>query len=549
MTKASNNNWWRGGVIYQIYPRSFADSNGDGIGDLNGITAKLDYVAALGADGIWLSPFFKSPMKDFGYDVSDYCDVDPMFGTVADFRKLVDRAHALGLKVMVDQVLSHSSDQHPWFVESRSSLTNPKADWYVWADAQSDGTPPNNWLSIFGGSAWQWDTRRCQYYMHNFLTSQPDLNFHNVEVQDALLGTVKFWLDLGVDGYRLDTANFYFHDAQLRSNPPRGRPDGEDPAVNAVNPYGWQWHTHDKSQPENLVFLRRLRELLDQYPNTTMVGEIGDDDGLARVAEYTSGGDKLHMAYCFDMLGTAHSAAHFRGFVQRFEEVAPGGWPCWALSNHDVVRVASRWGGADKPAHPNLLRLGAALQMSLRGSPCIYQGDELGLPEVEIAFEDMQDPYGITMWPEFKGRDGCRTTMPWKAAAQDMGFSTVSPASKPWLPVAETHRTLAVDLQEANTDSLLHFYRELLRWRKTQAVLVHGSLDVLPAHPQVLAFVRAHGPQRLLCVFNFTDSAVAWTAPTDWQGAKLVEGSGLAGATLNDATLMLAPWGGAYLQP
>jgi alpha-glucosidase len=549
MTKASNNNWWRGGVIYQIYPRSFADSNGDGIGDLNGITAKLDYVAALGADGIWLSPFFKSPMKDFGYDVSDYCDVDPMFGTVADFRKLVDRAHVLGLKVMVDQVLSHSSDQHPWFAESRSNLTNPKADWYVWADAQSDGTPPNNWLSIFGGSAWQWDTRRCQYYMHNFLTSQPDLNFHNVEVQDALLGTVKFWLDLGVDGYRLDTANFYFHDAQLRSNPPRGRPDGEDPAVNAVNPYGWQWHKHDKSQPENLTFLRRLRALLDQYPNTTMVGEIGDDDGLARVAEYTSGGDKLHMAYCFDMLGTAHSAAHFRGFVQRFEEVAPGGWPCWALSNHDVVRVASRWGGADKPAHPNLLRLGAALQMSLRGSPCIYQGDELGLPEVEIAFEDMQDPYGITMWPEFKGRDGCRTTMPWSATEPDMGFSTVSAASKPWLPVAEPHRTLAVDLQESDSNSLLHFYRQLLQWRKTQAVLVHGSLDVLPAHPQVLAFVRSHGAQRLLCIFNFSDSAVNWSVPTDWQGAKLVEGSGLVGAVLQSAALQLAPWGGAYLQP
>jgi alpha-glucosidase len=229
--------------------------------------------------------------------------------------------------------------------------------------------------------------------------------------------------------------------------------------------------------------------------------------------------------------------------------VAPGGWPCWALSNHDVVRVASRWGGADKPAHPNLLRLGAALQMSLRGSPCIYQGDELGLPEVEIAFEDMQDPYGITMWPEFKGRDGCRTTMPWSATEPDMGFSTVSAASKPWLPVAEPHRTLAVDLQESDSNSLLHFYRQLLQWRKTQAVLVHGSLDVLPAHPQVLAFVRSHGAQRLLCIFNFSDSAVNWSVPTDWQGAKLVEGSGLVGAVLQSAALQLAPWGGAYLQP
>ncbi|WP_348705242.1 alpha-glucosidase family protein [Acidovorax soli] len=546
MTKASNNNWWRGGVIYQIYPRSFADSNGDGIGDLAGITAKLDYVAALGADGIWLSPFFKSPMKDFGYDVSDYCDVDPMFGTVADFRKLVDRAHTLGLKVMIDQVLSHSSDQHPWFVESRSSLHNPKADWYIWADAKSDGTPPNNWLSIFGGSAWQWDTRRCQYYMHNFLTSQPDLNFHNPAVQNALLDTVKFWLDLGVDGYRLDTANFYFHDAQLRDNPARGRPDGEDPAVNAVNPYGWQWHQHDKSQPENLVFLRRLRALLDQYPNTTMVGEIGDDDGLGRVAEYTSGGDKLHMAYCFDLLGTAHSAAHFRGFVQRFEEVAPGGWPCWALSNHDVVRVASRWGSAEKPAHPALLRLGAALQMSLRGSPCIYQGDELGLPEADIAFEDLQDPYGITMWPEFKGRDGCRTAHPWTQDSADLGFSSAAQPAAPWLPVIEPHRVLAVDVQERDAGSLLNFYRTLLRWRKTQPALVSGTLRVLPAHPQVLAFVRSFEGTQLLCAFNFSDSPVPWELPSDYVAAVAVQGSGLAEVPRAANMLQLPAWGGAY---
>ena len=308
--KAPNNGWWRGGVIYQIYPRSYQDSNGDGIGDLPGITQRLDHIAALGADGIWLSPFFKSPMKDFGYDVSDYCDVDPMFGTLNDFKALVARAHALGLKVMIDQVLSHCSDQHPWFVESRASRDNPKADWFVWADAKADGTPPNNWLSIFGGSAWQWDTRRCQYYLHNFLTSQPDLNFHNPAVQDALLDTVKFWLDLGVDGYRLDTANFYFHDAQLRDNPGEGAPDPSkpDPAVNPYNPYAWQRHLYDKSRPENLPFLQRLRALLDQYPDTTMVGEIGDDDGLARVAEYTAGGDKLHMAYCFDLLGPHHDA-------------------------------------------------------------------------------------------------------------------------------------------------------------------------------------------------------------------------------------------------
>jgi len=545
-TKAQNDNWWRGGVIYQIYPRSFADSNGDGIGDLAGVTSKLDYVAQLGVDGIWLSPFFKSPMKDFGYDVSDYCDVDPMFGTLADFKALVDKAHSLNLKVMIDQVLSHCSDQHPWFVESRANKTNPKADWFVWADAKDDGNPPNNWLSIFGGSAWQWDTRRCQYYMHNFLTSQPDLNFHNPEVQDALLGTVKFWLDLGVDGYRLDTANFYFHDKQLRSNPPRGRPDGEDPAVNEVNPYGWQWHHFDKSQPENLVFLQRLRALLDSYPNTTMVGEIGDDDGLARVAEYTRGGDKLHMAYCFDLLGTAHASDFFHGVIKRFEDIAEGGWPCWALSNHDVVRFATRWGGS-KP-NVALLKLGAAMQLSLRGSSCIYQGDELGLPEADIAFEDLQDPYGITMWPEFKGRDGCRTPMPWKSGSADLGFSAVATSAKPWLPVGESHRALAVDQQDGVPESLLSFYRTMLKWRKTQTALLDGDIALLPVDKQVFAFIRGNGAQRVLCVFNFSDQSAQWNVPAGTQVKQVLQVQGLHGADFSGGMATLQPWSGMFAE-
>ncbi|WP_293660592.1 alpha-glucosidase [Rhodoferax sp. OV413] len=543
--KAPNDNWWRGGVIYQIYPRSFADSNGDGIGDLPGITAHLDYVASLGVDGIWLSPFFTSPMKDFGYDVSDYCDVDPMFGSLADFKALIARAHELGLKVMIDQVLSHSSDQHPWFVESRSSTTNAKSDWYVWADAKDDGNPPNNWLSIFGGSAWQWDTRRCQYYMHNFLTSQPDLNFHNPQVQTALLETVKFWLDLGVDGYRLDTVNFYVHDAQLRNNPPRGRPDGTDAAVTAVNPYGWQWHKYDKSQPENLEFLRKLRAMLDQYPNTAMVGEIGDDDGLACLAEYTRGGDKLHMAYCFDLLGPEHSAPYLHGVISRFESISEGGWPCWALSNHDVVRVASRWGGS---AHDLAkLKLAAAMQLSLRGSSCIYQGDELGLPEAEIAFEDIQDPYGITMWPEFKGRDGCRTPMPWDGKAADLGFAPAGATqSKPWLPVAESQRALAVSEQDGVKDSLLTYYRQILQWRKTQPAIQRGDLQLLPVSDLVFAFVRGFEGARVLCAFNFSATATRYALPADLHGAQALEGSGLSGGTLQADSLELAPWGGLF---
>jgi len=287
--KASNDDWWRGGVIYQIYPRSFADSNGDGIGDLNGITARLDYVARLGVDAIWLSPFCRSPMKDFGYDVSDYRDIDPMFGTLADFRQLVARAHELGLKVLMDQVLSHSSDQHPWFVESRAGRSGPKADWYVWADAKPDGTPPNNWLSVFGGSAWQWDTRRRQYYLHNFLASQPDLNFHNPVVQQELLDMMRYWLELGVDGFRLDAINFCFHDASLHDNPGRGMPAGDDPTAPASNPYAWQVHQYDKSQPQALDFLKRVRTLLNEYPGTTSGDLISGLNQLSRSYRSFSG--------------------------------------------------------------------------------------------------------------------------------------------------------------------------------------------------------------------------------------------------------------------
>lgn len=533
---SKNNSWWRGGVIYQIYPRSYQDSNGDGIGDLAGITKRLDYVSELGVDGIWLSPFFKSPMKDFGYDVSDYCDVDPMFGDLNDFKLLVKRAHELNLKVMIDQVLSHTSDQHPWFVESRQSRTNSKSEWFVWADAKDDGNPPNNWLSIFGGSAWQWDTRREQYYMHNFLTSQPDLNFHNPEVQKALLDSVRFWLELGVDGYRLDTANFYFHDASLRDNPARGRPLGDDPAVNSVNPYGWQWHKYDKSQPENLVFLQKLRSLLDEYPNTAMVGEIGDDDGLARMAEYTSGGDKLHMAYCFDLLGAQHDASFLHQLLNRFNQVIGSGWPCWALSNHDVVRVATRWGGANPDAR--LLRMAAAMQLSLRGTPCLYQGDELGLAESVISFEDLQDPYGITMWPEFKGRDGCRTPMPWNEAETYSGFSQV----KPWLPVAPEHKGLDAASMLNRSDSLLNFYQHFLRWRRQFPALICGEQTLLPLHENLLSYIREHADEKILCMFNCSDSDVEWTLPSNLKDFVLLEDSGALGVIRDGELLKFEAW-------
>ena len=310
--------WWKGAVVYQIYPRSFQDDSGDGIGDLHGITRRLDHVADLGADAVWLSPFFTSPMKDMGYDVSDYRDVDPLFGTLSDFEALLEKAHSLNLKVIIDQVLSHSSDKHPCFVESRSSRDNPKADWYVWADARSDGTPPSNWLSVFGGSAWQWDTRRRQFYLHNFLKEQPDFNFHNPEVQDFHLDNLKFWLDLGVDGFRLDTVNYFFHDRRLTNHP----------ALNdsqAIKPYDMQDHMHVKNQQENLPFLERMRALTDQYDAKTIVGEIGEAQrGLALMSEYTQGQNRLHMAYSFEMLGPEFAAEHFRTRIEGFFQSGPG---------------------------------------------------------------------------------------------------------------------------------------------------------------------------------------------------------------------------------
>lgn len=494
----TNLNWWKGGIIYQIYPRSFMDANGDGIGDLAGITQKLDYVASLGVDAIWLSPIFTSPMKDFGYDVSDYRDIDPMFGSLDDFRQLVARAHDLNLKVMIDQVLSHTSDQHPWFEQSRQDRNNDKADWFVWSDPKPDGSPPNNWLSIFGGSAWQWDSRRLQYYLHNFLTSQPDLNFHNPDVRQAQLDNMRFWLNLGVDGFRLDTVNFFFHSQGLEDNPPV--PPGEPKTMGAPpdNPYTYQRHVYDLSRPENLEFLKELRALMDEYPGTTTVGEIGDDFPLQRMAEYTSGGDKLHMAYTFDLLNKPHSPEYIRGVIQNMQDIVGDGWPCWALSNHDVMRMISRWGeGEDAQAYP-LAAL--ALITSLRGSVCLYQGEELGLPEADVPFEKIQDPYGIPLWPVFKGRDGCRTPMVWNNGLQG-GFSTV----EPWLPVDERHLALSVAEQEANPHALLHKMRRLIQWRQQQPELVAGELEqVETGNSNLIAYVRRLEDRQMLVVVNMT---------------------------------------------
>jgi alpha-glucosidase len=502
-TSMTTKRWWRGAVIYQIYPRSFLDTNGDGIGDLPGIVDRLDYVASLGVDAIWISPFFKSPMADFGYDIADYRDVDPMFGTLADFDRLLAKAHALGLKVMIDQVLSHTSAQHEWFKASRSARSGEKADWYVWADAKPDGTPPNNWMSLFGGVAWQWEPRRCQYYLHNFLVEQPDLNFHNPAVQQAQLDNVKFWLDRGVDGFRLDAINFCFHDAQLRDNPPKPEHLRTGRGFAPDNPYAFQYHHHNNTQPENLGFLEQIRALMDRYPDVAALGEISSEDSLATMAEYVRPG-RLHMGYSFELLTDDFTAAYIRGTVEKLEASMRDGWPCWAISNHDVQRAVTRWGG-DAPSDA-LARQLVALVCSLRGSVCLYQGEELGLPEADVPFELLQDPYGVTFWPTFKGRDGCRTPMPWRDAAQ-AGFSDATP----WLPVADMHAARNVAMQEREPASVLNAVRAFLAWRRTQPALVEGDIRFLDTPEPVLAFVRTLGDTRLLVAFNLSATAVDCT--------------------------------------
>lgn len=492
--------WWRGAVIYQIYPRSFNDSDGDGIGDLNGITERMDYIASLGVDAIWLSPFFTSPMADFGYDVSDYEDVDPMFGTLADFDRMARAAHERGLKVMIDLVISHTSDQHPWFRESRSSKDNAKADWFVWADSKPDGTPPNNWLSLFGGPAWEWDSRRCQYYMHNFLTSQPDLNFHNPDVQDAVLDVARFWLDRGVDGFRLDTVNFYFHDAELRDNPPLSA-DEAPSTVDPTNPYGFQDHVYDKTRPENLAFLERFRALLDKYPGSTSVGEIGaDGQAVELTASYTDADKRIHMAYSFDLLTPQHSAAYIRRIVEEMNAGIGSGWASWALSNHDVKRVGSRWGDGKDLAR--FAPLETALCASLRGTPCLYQGEELGLTQAEVPFEKLQDPYGIRFWPEYKGRDGCRTPMPWVKDNGNGGFSD----GEPWLPVAAEHLQLAAFEQDKDAGSILNRNRTFYAWRQGVVPLKKGDMVFLESEGETLVFTRSYENETVLCAFNLADT-------------------------------------------
>jgi alpha-glucosidase len=441
-------------------------------------------------------------MKDFGYDVADYCGVDPIFGTMEDFDALVAKAHALGLKVMIDQVYSHSSDQHPWFLESRSSRDNAKADWYVWADAKPDGSPPNNWQAVFGGPSWTWDARREQFYHHSFLKEQPQLNLHNVEVQDALLKVAKYWLDRGVDGFRLDALNFAMHDPELRDNPAV-----ENPAKRS-RPFDFQHHLYNQSHADIPRFLERVRELTDRYGARFTLAEVGGEQSAREMKLYTQGQSRLNSAYGFDYLyADALTPEIVRTTIRDWPGGDGEGWPSWAFSNHDAPRFASRWW--DEGNRDAGVRVALMLLMSLRGNVILYQGEELGLPQAHVSFEHLQDPEAIANWPQTLGRDGARTPIPWNGKA-DGGFGS----DRPWLPLDPAHRNYNVEAQQADDHSILNWTRQLIALRNANPALREGSIRLLDeTSDQIVAFEREYGGERIVCLFNLSGARAGNPAP------------------------------------
>lgn len=514
--------WWRGAVVYQIYPRSFLDTNGDGIGDLNGIERKLDHVAALGADAIWLSPIYPSPNRDFGYDVSDYCNIAPEMGSMADFDRLVKEVHARGLKLILDQVLSHSSDQHPWFQESLLSRDKPKADWYVWAEAKEDGTPPNNWLAAFGGAAWSWHPLRRQYYFHKFLKSQPKLNFHNPDVVDACMDVLRFWLDRGVDGFRLDVANSYVHDKHLSNNPPV--PMAERTFANWAHAPRLQRHIHDANTPENEWAMKRVRKVMDEYEDRLAFGEFSEEPSMFGL--YAGGMKRLHTGYTFDFLEDwSFKPKVFHTYFDELLMPLEHLWPCVTFSNHDIVRPVTRWGGGR--GDDALAKLALLLLLSLKGTVLMYQGEELGLPDVDLERKWIQDPVGDLYFPFGKGRDGCRTPMPWEGAAHEAGFTS----GAPWLPIPDYHRSRAVDAQENDPASVLAFARRLIAFRKTHPALTRGDISFVEAEGDaILAFEREGEGEKLLCVFNLSRNEAGYELPKKAGDTLLSTGEVLSGA-------------------
>ncbi len=497
--------WWQTGVIYQIYPLSFKDTTGNGIGDLFGVIEKLDYLSeTLGVDAIWLSPFYPSPMADFGYDVADYIDVHPLFGDLNTFDQLVDQAHRRGIRIIVDFVPNHSSDQHAWFIESRSSRDNPKRDWYIWADPQPGGGPPNNWLSVFGGSAWEWDEVSGQYYLHSFLKEQPDLNWRHPAVKEAMFDVMRFWLERGVDGFRIDVAHHILKDPQMRDNPINV--SGQGAIHRSLGPYDAQVHLHDKGHRDVHVVFRQLRRILDEYsaerPRMS-VGEIHIFDWEKWASYYGENLDELHMPFNFALLNVNWDAQAVRRIVDSLERaLPPGAWPNYVLGNHDESRLATRYGRARA-------RVAAMLLLTLRGTPTLYYGDEIGMVDVPIPPEQQRDPWGLRV-PGFS-RDVCRTPMQW-SAAPNAGFSAPDTANL-WLPLADDYDRVNVERQRADPGSMLNLYRRLLAYRKASPALQWGEYRALRAPDDCYVFLRQTDEQRVLVALNFSSQERRLTFP------------------------------------
>jgi alpha-glucosidase len=509
--------WWRDGVIYQIYPRSFSDSNGDGIGDLPGITAKLDYLTDLGIAAIWLSPFYPTPDKDFGYDISDYCDVDPRFGTLADFDTLVAEAHKRSLRVVLDTVMNHTSDQHPWFIESCSSRDNPKRDWYIWKDPKASpklgearvraGAAPTNWQAAFGGKAWEFEPRTGQYYLHSFVKEQPDVNWRNPEVRQAQLDVFRFWLERGADGFRLDVFNAYFKDARFRNNPPKF----------GLRDFDRQQHIYDMDQPEMLPLLQELRALLDAYPERYAVGEtyLATPQKITRYA----GSDRLHAAFSFDFTSADlfypwNSNYVMQQIARRDEMLDPASiWPTTVMSNHDLPRAATRYTRGEDDTQA---RIAITLLLTLRGTPFLYYGEEIGLRDVPLRRSEIMDPPGKKYWPVYKGRDGCRSPMQWSAAPQ-AGFSS----ARPWLKVHPNYLQRNVAAQQSDPDSLLNFTKKILALRRQYSALTRGDYrNFFRSDKGVAAYERALAGQRIIVYLNFTKSTQVVTLPGGAESAQ-----------------------------
>ena len=500
----AEHHWWQHGVIYQIYPWSFRDSNSDGIGDLEGIRSKLDYVKWLGVDAIWISPIYPSPMADFGYDVSDYCDVDPRFGTLGEFDALLAEAHRVGLRIVLDFIPNHTSDRHPWFLESKSSRTSAKRDWYIWHDGAPGGGLPNNWLSEFGGPAWHWDEGTGQYYYHAFLKEQPDLNWRNTEVRAAMHDVLRFWLDRGVDGFRVDAIHHLFKDAAFTNNPP-------NPAfVPSMSPHRQVLRRFTVDLPEVQEAVREIRALLTRYPDRVLIGEAHlPFDRL--MAYYGDNLDCFHLPFNFHLIGARWEAPALQALVEKYEgHLPPGAWPNWVLGNHDRSRIATRVGDAQA-------RVAAVLLCTLRGTPTLYYGDELGMRDVPISAAQVHDPYEKNVPGLGLGRDPERTQMQWSAAPH-AGFSS----TRPWLPVADDYTLINVEAQTPDPKSMLSLYRTLLALRRTHPALALGSYETLDPGPGVFGYRRALGASRNAVLLNLTPEPCPVVVPRDLEHARVL---------------------------